>query len=243
MKIKKLFKRDTLLIILPILILTLVSINISYSYFVNIQSLTNKQEFQMGELLVEISSNNTVLNGSTQSNPLITVTELYPMTDANGTDDNIGHYASLKIKNTGTVETDYSVSITYDYDKMRTLTGYGNKTNEELKQELVSFDNLKIGIKDVTGTTSSWINFGLTPIVNFPIIGSLTPNTGELDVYPILKSATLLAANEEKSYRIYLWLDENTPFDQIDKYIYLKLIIKSAAGDETIKEEVEIGGE
>lgn len=225
---KKEIKRDTQLIVLSVIILVIVSLNVSYSAFFSVQSLSTIQEISTGDLNVAVSVDNTnsILNEET---------EIFPSTIEEVTNEATGNYSVLTLLNEGTLDAEYSVTVNYDYDKLRTISGFEGKTDAELRSSLVSFDYLNIGIYD--DVNGSWINFASNGSeVLYPAISSLVPTSADSYNYPILKDTITVSGT--KRFKIYIWLSDSTPTSEIGKYVYLKLSVKCAAGDETITETV-----
>jgi len=234
MRIGKEIKRDTQLIILSVAVLTIVTLSVSYSAFFSVQSLSTIQEITTGNLDVEVTVDNTnsILNGEE---------ELFPSTIDDVTDESTGSYSTLTLLNEGNLDADFSVTVSYDYDKLRSISGYSDYTDRQLLDHLVSFEYLNIGIYDVTN--GKWINFSESGENLYPAISGLTPTSEDRYAYPILRD--IVEANvtgQEKSqrvFRIYIWLSDETPVSEIGKFVYLKLNVKCAAGTETITETVE----
>lgn len=198
-------KRNIQLTIIAVLILTLITIGVSYSAFFNIGGQGTIQMITTGTLDVVIDSTSAAITGE----ELLPTEETELPTLADSVVE--GSYATVNILNQGTVDADFSVSITYD-----TLP------EDKTEEDLISFNYLNIGIFDVTNNT--WFNFGSdqSPVYYTPITG-LTPS--ETNVYPIIRS--ILPAGAEIQARVYIWLSEETPIHDIGKLVYLKLDVKS----------------
>jgi len=237
MRIGKEIKRDTQLIILSVIILTIVTLSVSYSAFFTVQSLSTIQEISTGDLNVEVTIDNThsILNEDE---------ELFPNTVDEITEGTGGNYSMLTLLNNGNIDADFSVTLSYDFDKLRELSGYSNLTDEELLDYLVPFSYLNIGIYDDTEGVGKWVNFSSgTGEILYPAISGLTPTSEDANTYPILRDVVEANINGTEKYqrkfKIYIWLSDETPTSEIGKYVYLKLNIKCAAGNETITETVE----
>lgn len=203
MRLGKEIKRDTQLIIISVLVLTLITLNVSYSAFFSVQSQSTVQEISTGTLKV-------VIDGSQAMN----VDELMPTfitelpTSANSTAN--GNYAVLNLDNQGDIAADFSVTLGYD-----TLPS-GSTT-----KDLISFNYLNIGIFDVTNNV--WLEFGEGSNAFYTPVTGLTATSN--NVYPIIRDE--VAASSQRQFRVYVWLSENTPISEIGKLIYLKLDVKS----------------
>lgn len=224
-------KRDTQLIILSVIILTIVTLSVSYSAFFSVQSLSTIQEISTGNL-------NVTVNFDTTGTIFAGTEELFPTTIDEVQDTN---YATLTLLNNGDLDADFSVTVSYDFDKLREISGLENKTDAELATDyLVPFNYLNIGIYD--DEKGAWINFAESGETLYPSISGLTSSADY--TYPILRSSIGKmngSTTTEQAYKIYIWLSDETPTTEIGKYVYLKLNVKCAAGTETITEEVEIG--
>lgn len=237
MRIGKEIKSDTQLIILSVIILTIVTLSFSYSAFFAVQSLTTVQEISTGNLDVTVTVDDT--------HSISAGEEIFPSSTEEITDGTGGNYSVLNLLNEGDLDADFSVTLSYDFDKLREISDYSNMTDAQLTDYLVSFSYLKVGIYDTV--KGSWVNFSSgNGETYYPTVGSLTPSSSSNYAYPILRdmvySETSNASDSTKkyqrTYRIYIWLSDDTPTSEIGKYVYLKLNIKSAAGNETITEEV-----
>lgn len=224
-------KRDTQLIIISVIVLTIVTLSVSYSAFFSVQSLSTIQEISTGDLNVSVNfdTTGTIFAGTE---------ELFPTTIDEVKDKN---YATLTLLNNGDLDADFSVTVSYDFDKLREISGFENKTDEELATDhLVPFNYLNISIYN--DTEGNWVNFAQSGETTQTAISGLTSSADY--TYPVLRSnISKMNGNTttSKVYKIYIWLSDETPTTEIGKYVYLKLNVKCAAGTETITEEVEIG--
>lgn len=206
MLVRKL-KRDTQLIIISVLILTLSTMSVSYSAFFSVQSQSTIQEITTGTLDVIIDTTN-----STQ----MSTDDLFPTAEADlptsASAAATGSYANLILQNNGTLHADFSVSVSYD-----------SIPNDYTEEDLISFDYLVVGIYDTA--TSQWVNFSDIEgeEIYYTSFSALTPSG--TNTYPILRS--IINKNSSKEYRVYIWLSESTPTTEIGKIVYLKLDVKS----------------
>ncbi len=204
MKLKKSKRRDKQIIILSVLILTMIALNTSYSAFFTIKSQSTMQEISTGTLTVLTDTSEAMSNEDLMPTP----TEDLP-TEMNSVSD--GKFAKLNLQNTGTIEADFSVSITYD-----------DIPADKTEADLIDLRYLKVGIYDEDN--NSWVSFGEdgSGIYNTTIT-ALSPS--DTNVYPILRNR--IAASTTKQYKVYVWLSEDTPTSEIGKLVYLKLDVKS----------------
>lgn len=208
MRLGKAIKRDTQLIIISVLILTLVTLSVSYSAFFSVQSQSTIQKISTGTLEVLIDNTSSAM----------AVDDLFPTSESklptSATSVVEGSYATLNLNNAGTLAADFSVTI-----------GYDELPSGSTEEDLLEFNYLNLGIFDVTNNT--WHDFG-NGVYYTPITG-LTAS--EENVYPILRDE--IASGTQKQYRIYIWLSENTPTTEIGKIVYLKLDVKSTTLEES----------
>lgn len=241
MRIGKEVKRDTQLMVLSVIILTIVTLNVSYSAFFSVQTLSTIQEISTGNLQVDVQINTigTVFSGQR---------ELYPSTFEEISNSETGSYASVVLTNTGSVNSDFLISLTYDFDELAKYLEategccYTQKTHEQLLEYMVSLDYLNIAILDTK--TNTLVNFSDDPsseVTTLPL-SSLTPSSENEFSYPIHRSMVYVndgtTQDYEKNYKIYIWLSDETPLSEIGKYAFLKLDVKCAAGEETITNEL-----
>lgn len=211
MKAIKGLKRDTQLVILSVLVLTIVSLRVSYSAFFSVKTQSSIQEITAGTLVVSAEGTSKITN------------ELMPTTKEEiesiisgtmTTGDAASQFITLTVNNTGNVKSDYSVSLSNDTIPSG-VTG-----------ELLSFNYLYVAIYDVTNST--WLQFKDTSNngTTYTTIGSLATN----NVAPIIKDS-IETGNTAKQYKVYVWLSEDVPTSEIGKLVYLKLDVKSVASD------------
>jgi len=212
MRLGKEAKRDTQLIIISVLILTIVTLSVSYSAFFSVQSQTTVQKISTGTLEVVIDSTSSKMSGA----------KLYPtMTADLPTSSNsvvLGDPARLILNNTGTLDADFSVTI-----------GYDSLPSGNTVDDLISFDYLNLGIYDVDNGT--WVDFGNGTGTYYTTISALTAS--DENIYRVLRS--VISSQGTREFEFYLWLAESTPFSEIGKLVYLKLDVKST----TVNGQVE----
>lgn len=212
MKIKKELKRDTKIIMVAVLVLTVMTLSLSYSALFSVQTQTTVQKINTGTLSVVIDSTSTPIS----EDLLPTPSSALP-TAADSVVD--GKYATLSFTNNGTLNAQFALTLSRDTDSLPSLTE---------NSDLLAFNYLNVGIFDTT--TNSWVNFGTdSEQIYYVPVSSLTPATGTTDVYPILNDN--IDVSESKQYRVYIWLAETTPADQIGKLVYLKLDVQYTTVD------------
>lgn len=194
-------KRSTLIVVLSVIVLTLVTMNTTYSYVFSVKSATSVQTFTAGTLVVSVTSSKKM----TADTLMPATSSDYP-TSATSTpkSDNNNSYATLNLNNTGSLNAAFSVSISNDSIP-------SGKTAIDLQY-------LKIGIYDEKN--SQWLNFGGSTY--YTTLSSLSGTNG---AYTIINDT--VASSTNRNYKIYIWLSESTPTTEIGKAVYLKLNVKS----------------
>lgn len=213
MKARHKLKRDTEIIIFVVIILTIVTLNVSYSAFFAVRSQTTIQEISTGTLNVLIDSASTAM---ASDDLLPTNTSDLP---TSATSVSTGKYAKLIVKNSGTLDANFSVMISYD-----------NLPSGKTLDDVISLDYLNVGIYDVAN--NEWVNFGTASSKSYyTAITGLTATA--TNTYPIISG--MIPKNSSKEYRVYIWLSEDTPTTEIGKLVYLKLDVKSATVNVTVE--------
>ncbi len=246
---KKEIKRDTLFVVVSVIILTLVTMSVSYSAFFSVQSQASVTEWTAGELKIVVDSNSKAMDG-TDFFP--TPAEDLPNGDSDYNNSiSSGKYATLILKNEGNLDAEFSVSLSSNIDYF--------KKNEEVSEnititekDLVDFSNLIIGIYDETN--GKWVDFGSGENhVYHTTFGNGGLVAKDNKSYPILRDFIGTKNNadntdvlgdtkypSERKYKIYIWLKENTPTTEIGKWVYLKLDIKSTTVNGQVQEDTVI---
>lgn len=220
MKIAKRVKRDTIIVIISVFVLTVSTMRVAYSYVFSVKSQSSVQKIKSGEL-------NVLIDDLTST--MASTTELFPTPEEELPKPNnlsvSGPYSKLVINNSGTLDSAFSVSISYDTEHIPT----GKTVND-----FIPFDYLIIGIYD--DDNYKWYEYGSS---YYTQISNLTPS--ETNVYPVLSGtidAPAVAGNTTtRVFNVYIWLKEDTPISEIGKLAYLKLNVKSTTINDGINSE------
>lgn len=219
MRLGKRLKRDTIIITFSVLILTLTTIRVSYAAFFEVKSNSNVQTMSTGELKVYIDK-------TQNKSSSITLTEVFPTPTINlpqPGDDNAtlenhrqsyeeGSYAKIVLANDGNYNAEFVMSI-----------GYDSIPADKKEEDLIDLRHLNIGIYD---SEHGWNNFGTAQSPQYYIsIASLAESEFTPNMHPVIEG--ILNTGENVTYQIYIWLDENTPIDEIGSLVYLKLDVDS----------------
>ncbi len=204
----KKIKKNTLVIVLSVVVLALLTVNVTYSYVFSVKSTTNIQKFKAGTLDVTVTSTKMTssLMPSTESD--------YPTAQTSTPKGDSNSYAKLVLKNTGSLDAKFSVSLAND-----TLpTG-------KTEAERVNMSYLRVGIYNET--IGRWLTLGDTSSYS-SVISNIKTNTD--GSYPIISGT--INSKATTTYRVYIWLIDTTPTTEISKLVNLKLNVKSTPKDQ-----------
>ncbi len=195
---KKIKKSNTKLMIISVLVLTILTLNVSYSAFFDVKVQPNLYSFKAGTLNVTVDgSNQSTWNKELKPVDVTTVTSTVP---ASG-------YVTLTIKNDGDIDARYSVTLVDD--QLPT----GTTTTDRLDPKYIY-----VGIYD----GSSWVKFNAQNYVQLSTLGS-NSNYPILNTTIAKKNGTTI----QKTYRIYIWLSKDTPTSDIGKLVYYRVNVHS----------------
>ena len=195
-------KRDYIIIsFLLVVLLTTLTLRISFSYISQINSNTTIRKITSGNLNIKVDVNNleNVVLLPKDENEL-----------PNGENDIVlGDYASVNITNNGNLNSIYDIYINYD-----------KKDNEKI-EDFISFKYLLIGIYDKT--ENKWLKYDLKYYLDFENILNETNN------YKIITKSIKERdeLKESHNYNIYVWLKKDTPKSEIGKLVKLKIDVDS----------------
>ena len=198
-------KMNKKLIIISVIVLTILTLNVSYSAFFDVQTQTGINTFTAGTLSVTVNQKTQMLEVSI----LPTATNSLPSAENTQIDPN-WKYSEITLTNDGDLDADFMVTI-----------GYGS---DGIASERLPMQYLKIGVHDEE--SNKWLKFGDSSY--YVTLSSLTPLSGQGDVYPIIRD-TLSSSNlsKQKNYKIFIWLSEDTPITEINKKVNLKINVRS----------------
>ena len=200
-------KKNTKLVIISVIALTLVMMSVSYSAFFSVQSQATVQQIKAGVLDVIIDNSSYITEDLLPSDVSVLPSA------ANSSEHLSQLHGSITLLNEGTLPSEYSITISAD-----TPTG----------ETAIDFQYINVGVVDVSNNV--WHNFGTN---ESPIYYTALTTLGNNNNFPILRDT--IATNSSRVYRVYVWLSENTPVTEIGNYVYLKLNVKSMTIDGRIE--------
>lgn len=192
-------KINTKLIVISVVVLTILTLGVSYSAFFDVKVQDTVQSFTAGTLNVTVSGNNKI-NSELQ----VTSNGSLPTTSSSSVPQN--GYATLTLTNgAGNIPAAFLVTLT------------SNATDNAL-----DLSKLIIGIYDDSNGSKAWVPFGSSSSTYNTSINKLSKSNNE---YPILKGT--IGSGATKTYRVYVWLSENAELTDIHKKVNLSLKVKS----------------
>lgn len=195
MNYKNILKRETKVIAIVVICLTLVVIGSSYALFLQVDNNTNNQVVEAGSLTVTYSNGNTVTVDSAEDGNC-----LLPQSDSAAATN--GCKFTLSVRNTGTLPMEYDLLI------------YNNTSDAPSGATLVDHSLVRHSLKKqytVAGTTQT--------VTSAKALSSLSSYNS---TKKILESS-VINAGETITFSLNVWIDENASTDIIDQYVYLKL--------------------
>ncbi len=201
-------KTNKKLIVISVIVLTILTLNVSYSAFFDVKTQTGVNTFTAGNLDVTVTQNNTV-NGSLVPTPDNELPSAETNPNLSSSEKSDWKYSKITIQNTGNLAADFMVTISFD----TTVSD----------AERVNLQYLNVGIYDEG--ENKWLKFGSDKY--YASLSSLNPLSSNPSAIPIIRNKMLAASNASKTYRIYIWLSQNTPVTEINKKINLKINVRS----------------
>lgn len=202
MKLSRELKKDSRLLLVVVLILTILTLSLSYSAVFSVDSASKIQKIETGTLSVVIDN----VSSPIYDDLLPTPDEKLPTAVDSIVDSK---YSLINFTNNGDYNTEFALTLGRDFENLPSLT---------TDADLLPLNFLNVGVHDGTG----WVNFG-TPEspAYYTALSDLTLVQGKTDTYTILTDT--LNIDQNKEYRVYVWLANTTPTEHIGKLVYLKL--------------------
>lgn len=207
MEYKGTIKKQSTIILIGVICLTLLVVGTSYALFFQVNTNTTNQVIKSGTLQV------TYGNQSSS----ISATSLTPLSDTEALSSST-MTSTIYIENTGSLKADYLVKIGNDLDSFEAREGYTES------DQLVNHQYIRI---------AAYIDGVL--IVKPTTLSSLTVSEGDTDMYNLYSGTLDIASsgNASKTMVIKIWLAVDAPTSVIDQYTYLKIDVTSEVSTET----------
>ena len=209
MNYKALIKKQSTIIAIVVICLTIATIGVSYALFFQVETNTNNQVVTAGTLKVEYGSGSSAIEA----------TELVPMSDDEALSSS-SMTGTIYIENNGSLPAKYEVAIGNDNKSFEA------RENKSENDKLLSHDYLRVaayldGVMVVEPTTLS------------DLINSKENN----DLHRLFEGSIEAtgSGNNTATIVIKVWLSENAPEDVIGDYVYLKMDITSEVLEGNLK--------
>lgn len=202
MNYKAMIKKQSTIIAIAVICLTIVTIGTSYALFFQVETNTNNQVVTAGTLDVSYGS------GSSS----ITATELLPMSDDAALTSST-MTGTIYIENKGTLPANYEVAIGND------LETFNKRENALETDKLLSHEYLRV---------AAYVNGEL--LIEPTKLSELTKSVNNEDMYQILTGlidAKENTGNSTMTVVLKIWIAENAPTEIIGDYVYLKMDVTS----------------
>ncbi|MCI8467456.1 MAG: hypothetical protein HFI08_04630 [Bacilli bacterium] len=215
MNYKNIFKRETKVIAIVVICLTIVVIGASYAMFLQVDKNTDNQVVETGSLVITYTN----ANGETISESDIVSSNscLDPMSDDDASILTDCTY-KLNILNRGTLPASYR------------LVMYNNKNKLPKGGTFVDHSLIRIGLKKGNETLAPMPNKTLSEITHTTETEGVTAQN---DIRYVLDEG-VLEANQDISYSVQAWINEELATSAVSgQYIYLKLEVSGVVSEET----------
>lgn len=198
-------KRGTVLVVASVIILTLVTMNVTYSAFFSVQTANTVQVITTGDLTIEAKASNVTV----PAEGLMPSNEYTSINATNAKVDGTNFVKStLTITNKSNIPAQIGVSI----------KNTAGNDNADLSHVVIAIQK-----------SSAWVPFKSN--VYYTTIKGLQAETGDASLYPIIKDSIAAGPSTTVAYDIYMWVDEITPEDQVDKALNYSVVVKAAPSE------------
>ncbi len=211
----KTVKKDTLIIALCVMVLTLTTIGVSYATIFDVSSNVANQDIEVGNLIINYSDSQTTLNNN------------YIKRSSDEVAINGSAQSTIYIQNNSSLNNNYNISVGYDYDN------FINANNYEEGDKLIPLEYLKLAIFEFDTETkklnqiSDIISLDDTPL---KYVDTSNSNNNMYSVFTdeIEKSSS---GNNTKTLSIKIWIDEKIPEQYLNEEIMLKINVAEIKPD------------
>ena len=210
MYIDKIIKREILTLIVSVIVILCIVIGISFAYFFRIDE-GEENAINVGDLEITFCNDNKCSDkydnygqviGTKTVDGVSVPDPIYPFNTA---------YDALKstpyifnIKNTGDLDTYLTIKLVEDKDYVVTNNAY----LDYVSTAILYADHMRVGISDC----SNGIN---TKEVEMYVYGEIENN--------VIKSKDFIRSQDDKTYCLWMWLDDSTPNGAQNTYFVANL--------------------
>lgn len=225
MNYKNIFKRETKVIAIVVICLTLVVIGASYAMFLQVDKNTDNQVVETGSLVITYTNAN---GEAITENDIVTSSScLDPMSDDDASILNECTY-KLNILNRGTLPASYRLVMYNNKDKLTSGT-------------FVDHSLIRIGLKK---GKESLVPLETQTLLDIAHTTETEGITAQNDIRYVLDEG-VLEAKQDISYSVQAWINEDLATSAVSgQYVYLKLEVSGVVSeDQPITEDENSGAD
>ena len=203
-KIKKVVKSKNFIIVACVIVLTIITISVSYAAFFTVKTNTANQSVTTGTLAVTYTEQSTAINRNNMSS----------MSDEMGLA--LTEASVIYIQNTGSLDSTFTITLGYDMENF--LSSVGSNT----EAELTPLDYVKVAIYEYNGTNNETLIVGPITISELPIY-ELNNSDSRYNRYSILFDSVggTSSGDATKTYKVKMWLSDKAIPAASYSYFYL----------------------
>ena len=203
-KIKKVVKSKNFIIVACVIVLTIITISVSYAAFFTVKTNTANQSVTTGTLAVTYTEQSTAINRNNMSS----------MSDEMGLA--LTEASVIYIQNTGSLDSTFTITLGYDMENF--LSSVGSNTDAEL----TPLDYVKVAIYEYNGTNDETLIVGPITISELPIY-ELNNSDSRYNRYSILFDSVggTSSGDATKTYKVKMWLSDKAIPAASYSYFYL----------------------
>ena len=203
-KIKKVVKSKNFIIVACVIVLTIITISVSYAAFFTVKTNTANQSVPTGTLAVTYTEQSTAINRNNMSS----------MSDEMGLA--LTEASVIYIQNTGSLDSTFTITLGYDMENFLSSVGSNNEA------ELTPLDYVKVAIYEYNGTNDETLIVGPITISELPIY-ELNNSDSRYNRYSILFDSVggTSSGDATKTYKVKMWLSDKAIPAASYSYFYL----------------------
>ncbi len=203
-KIKKVVKSKNFIIVACVIVLTIITISVSYAAFFTVKTNTANQSVTTGTLAVTYTEQSTAINRNNMNS----------MSDEMGLA--LTEASVIYIQNTGSLDSTFTITLGYDMENFLSSVGSNNEA------ELTPLDYVKVAIYEYNGTNDETLIVGPITISELPIY-ELNNSDSRYNRYSILFDSVggTSSGDATKTYKVKMWLSDKAIPAASYSYFYL----------------------
>lgn len=201
-KIKRLMKNKNAIMVICVFILTIFTLGYSYAAFFTVKTNKNNQTITTGTLEVSYG-------GESSS---ITKTDMVAIPDSEGLAQT--EASVIYIQNTGTLDSDYVLTIGYD------MADFLSRADYDEQDVLTPIEFIKVAVYEYNGTDGSTLITGPITVADLPIY-KMNSEDERYNRYAIVFGNLGTTENTTKTYQVKIWLSDKATSAVSDSFFYV----------------------